>query len=163
MESDEVFKCTLCSYKDSRRDNFNRHKREKHLKILSQCNLCGKKMTATSISRHRKKACMNGVRPIVASTSSFDTNDSTYVVNSVEHQIQTVVKVDTLSNGRTVISSEEIQLNGITYVLVPKHNSYSNVTNGVPESSCESLKTIENVGVEEPNESEFNSNGIMDF
>lgn len=53
--------CELCDFKTpkQRKDNFQRHLNQVHLKILSKCDKCGKEMRTTSLSRHRKTACFS--------------------------------------------------------------------------------------------------------
>lgn len=118
MDNETVLKCPHCPYTEvkSRRDNYNRHIKEKHLKILSECQLCGKKMTSNSLVRHKKKPCR---RLAKESNKIVHSNDSADVIDSTTYQIQAEIKVDILSNGSTKISPSEIKLNGITLVLMP--------------------------------------------
>lgn len=58
---DNYLFCQFCDYKSpkERKDNFDRHVNQVHLKVLKQCDLCGKQMCSTSLSRHKKSACLS--------------------------------------------------------------------------------------------------------
>lgn len=56
-----VYKCNyeFCSFKTNRPDGFKLHVDETHKKILKSCENCGKAMTSSSLSRHkRNKTCI---------------------------------------------------------------------------------------------------------
>lgn len=56
LEQDgDLYKCK-CEFASARVDNFQRHVNETHLKILKVCK-CGAKVTASSLSRHKKFHC----------------------------------------------------------------------------------------------------------
>lgn len=119
-----------------RKDNLIRHFNETHLKILPQCNWCDKKMTSTSLSRH-KRYCHS--RPAESEQSnSLDNNkdESPHLVSSISHKIEANVRVDTFSDGRMEIVSNEIKLNGMSFILVQK-------SMGEIACLCIASKTIE--------------------
>lgn len=74
-------------------------------------------MTTASLSRH-KKICRSAPTKLV-NPDSVNGNNSN-VISSVSHRIETFVRVDTYSDGRTIIVSDEIKLNNVSLVLVPK-------------------------------------------
>lgn len=104
-----------------RKDNFTRHFNETHLKILPACNSCGKEMTSSSLSRH-KKICP----PQTSKKDKLNTIENNHiesaanVVSSSYHKIETCVRIDTYSDGRKVIVSDEIKLNDVSVVIVQK-------------------------------------------
>lgn len=56
---DDFIYCTLCDYKSpkERKDNFDRHMNQNHFNTTTQCE-CGKQMKPSSLSRHKKSACI---------------------------------------------------------------------------------------------------------
>lgn len=111
-----------------RKDNLIRHFNETHLKILPQCNWCNKKMTTASLSRH-KKYCIS--RPAESNqfnslNNNKDESLMAHLVSSISHKIEANVRVDTYSDGRMEIVSDEIKLNGVSFVMVQKSDDGEN-------------------------------------
>lgn len=120
-----VYKCKVCTIKvfeNNRPDNCQRHVNEKHLKKLKECE-CGRKMTASSLSRHRKKHCTKRNKGIAQAPPTFPETppeSPTDRANGIhEYLVNIKVKFETKPDGTKTVSHDEISIGGFQFGLTP--------------------------------------------
>lgn len=121
-------KCTFsknCKYKTNRSDILKRHIEEKHLNKRKQCE-CGILVVPSGYARHKRNACklmkQNESTPNLqsdqTSTESLsrnsDWNDTEKTV-----KIEVTLHVCTTNDGHTSIRHDNIEYEGIKFILVP--------------------------------------------
>lgn len=117
---EKIFMCHFdsCSFKSKRSDGLKVHINETHKKILKQCAKCGKTMTSSSLSRHKRNNCKP--RENVS-------NDVIEVMSVDEFKIEANVSVLTHSDGHISIIQPKIEFNGISLFLTTKNPDQGNV------------------------------------
>lgn len=128
----KTVKCKKCDYV-GRKDNTDRHFKEKHLKMLPACKWCRKKMSAVSLSRHKYVCPLrlidNNINnknigiPATQSTANKNIGSPVHLIGSETYKIETIVRLDTYSDGSTVVVSDEIKVDNINLVLLQKCES----------------------------------------
>lgn len=106
----ENFACKKCKYQSKRYDNLKRHIEEKHLKIKVYCK-CGKMMTKSALSRHRRMNCS------IPSKQSELTAAS--VVSIEKYTVSLNIEVSKLSDGSISVQHDAINVDGRLFSLVP--------------------------------------------
>lgn len=96
---------------------------------------CGIEMRASSIGRHKKNNCRLRNQTIIESSNipsasaSSDSNDSGVghgnLVSTIEHKIDTIVHIETYSNGSVVVRHGEIKLGNISFTINGRINDKS--------------------------------------
>lgn len=125
---DQLLQCThlkngkTCKFK-GRSDNYRRHVNEVHLKKLRACEYCGKKMTQTALSRHKKATC--SLKNDQTSETNIASNEiigrnlsqppststiSTDIVEEKEYSIEAKIKLLTLNDGTKTLVPLNIDL-----------------------------------------------------
>lgn len=117
---DRKFKCTHnnCKFSSTRKDLLNTHINETHKKKLKLC-ICGKRMTAAALSRHKKTCCPMKNSDSNSSTESIESNQSN-CNQSIE-----MVPVDEFIQENQLACNESIGIVGEsigTDVLVENNN-----------------------------------------
>lgn len=118
------YKCTydLCSFEDSRKENFRRHVEEVHQKIKQACE-CGKEMTRGALSRHKQFHCplrkqIKCKSTEVASKITTELSCSPVVDNVAdvkEYTIHTTVKILTLKDGTVMLLQNDIRIDDFVF------------------------------------------------
>lgn len=126
---DGMYNCKSCNvdklFKSDRIDNCTRHVNEKHLKQKKQCHDCGKKMTSSALSRHKKKHCLKRnnlsiVPAHVDETLPETPPESPTLLDVKEYSVNIKVKFQTAADGTTIISYDDISIGGLIFSLIPK-------------------------------------------
>lgn len=114
----QVFKCKYidCSYTTDRKDNFDRHEKS-HTNEKVACE-CGVVLTPGALDRHKKNACVLTIKSSVKMLAEFE--DTTIA------KVQTTVQMSTREDGSMKIQHGPIQINGVTFYLVPEKAIASN-------------------------------------
>lgn len=127
----EIFKCDRiidgeqCPYVTPRPENFKRHIKEHHLKIRRLCNKCGKEMTQSSLSRHKKTDCLStkpksnarkpksnarkpkSNAPTIASPTIPEPAEIKYIN---EYNMQTTIQIATLADGSKMVIPSRVKI-----------------------------------------------------
>lgn len=147
-DSDKLIYCTLCEYKTIRKDHFDRHMKQTHYKIYKTCEICGKKIPGSGLSRHQKsKFCRRHLDtaivrnlspyaeriPLVRSDQSTVTSglypsqsnssshkESDIPVSSEYHKIDAIVRIDRYPSGKVIVVHDEIKVGQISLVMIQK-------------------------------------------
>lgn len=145
---DRKYNCPMvdCNFSSKRKDLLKTHTNEKHLKLLKSC-VCGKKMTAAALSRHKKTSCsgkksiqmeedarqaidkLNELPIIIDETSNQEPHfidgiaDGLKQLNISIDEVVSItecnVKIIQLTDGRVACLHDEIALNGTSLSIVP--------------------------------------------
>lgn len=131
IKSKKMFRCKYCGYSSNRKDNTIRHENEKHHKIRKTCHTCGKEMTSSSFSRH-KKMCKKEVRakqvheeqvneqlPKIDLSAYNIQNDQ--IASVMEQTVK--IKLITLKDGSVVSLHDDINIGGYAFTLTPTNGN----------------------------------------
>lgn len=127
------FACTKCNYQSNRLDNLKRHIEDKHLKVKVSCEKCGKQLTKSAFSRHKKLSCANSTKS--KPSKQFETTPIETVLQSdsiVSIQRRTIplnLEITKMSDGKVFIKSDDIQIDGLLFHLVQKEGKMIFVQN----------------------------------
>lgn len=117
------YACNKCNHQSNRYDNLKRHIAEMHLNKKVKCEECGKELTKSALSRHKRLACKN-VRKSKSSNQPDITTNSTMQPDSVvsveQRTIAMNLEIVKLLNGKVIIKSDDIEIDGLLFQLKQK-------------------------------------------
>lgn len=123
-----MFKCDVdyCKFTAKRKDLLEVHVKEKHKKNLKTCKDCGKSMTSSSLSRHKRlKVCLKPIKihneDLIPhekkSIQAVQNSNGSSVVDVKKVRIETEISVAVHSDGKFTIGHDGIQIGDLTYYL----------------------------------------------
>lgn len=99
-----------CNYQTNRKDNFDRHKLT-HVNEKVVCD-CGVVVSPSALERHKNNSCMLKIRSSVKICAQ--TQGTTIA------KVQTTVRMCTQDDGSVKIHHGPINIDGVSFVLVPE-------------------------------------------
>lgn len=122
-EPEEPYKCDFrkCTFIAKRKDLLKVHVDETHNKILKACGKCGKTMTSSSLSRHKRfQSCQRSNKKKRISSGNCDTNDIVDI-KKVKIRFETDIMCITHKDGSVTMEDHNgIQIGDLTLYLTRK-------------------------------------------
>lgn len=131
-EINGLFACIKCNYQSKRKDNLKRHINEKHLSKKVKCTKCGNVVTKSALSRHKRLACKVAC-PQISKPPATTVNDQTLTNTAISIEKRTIplnLEVIKLSDGKVIIKSDHIEIDGLFFQLVQRKGKLIIVENG---------------------------------
>lgn len=132
-EANEKFACNNCNYKSKRFDNLKRHIDERHLNKKVKCLKCGKELTKSALSRHKRLACKKSQSKASKQSEAMTNNSQSQpdsIVSIEQRTIPLNVEITKLLDGKVIIKSDDIEIDGLVFQLTQKKGNPIFVANG---------------------------------